>query len=64
VKDATNHSYLAIAASPAMGDARQDPVLYGSPALSPALLGLHILDYSWPMGELLALVREKAAAMP
>ncbi|HEV7733929.1 MAG TPA: DUF3089 domain-containing protein [Candidatus Binatia bacterium] len=64
VKDATNHSYLAIDATPAPGDLRTDPVLYASPALSPALLGLHVLDYSWPMRELLDLVAAKAAAMP
>jgi hypothetical protein len=64
VKDANNHSYLAISPVGGMGDQRTDPVLYASPALSPALLGTHILDYNWTTGDLLALVAAKAAAMP
>ena len=64
VKDSTNHSYLEISATPGPGDLRTDPVLYTSVALSPALLGTHILDYSWPMRDLLNLVQTKAAAMP
>jgi hypothetical protein len=64
VKDSTNHSYLEISATPGPGDLRQDPILYTSIALSPALLGTHILDYSWPMRDLLSLVQTKAAAMP
>jgi len=63
VKDDTNHSYLRISANPGPGDQRQDLVQYTSPALSPALLGTHILDYSWPMGDLLDLVATKAATL-
>ena len=64
VKDSTNHSYLEISVVHGPGDLRQDPVLYTSVALSPALLGTHILDYTWPMRDLLNLVQTKAAAMP
>ena len=64
VKDANNHSYLEVSNTPEMGDVRMDPVQYGSAVLNPALLGTHVLDYSWAMGELLNLVETKAAMMP
>jgi hypothetical protein len=64
VKDANGHSYLEVSASPGPSDQRQDLVLYDSAALSPSLLGTHILDYNWTMGDLLSLVATKAAMMP
>jgi DUF3089 family protein len=64
VKDATNHSYLEVSNTPVMGDLRSDPVEYGALVLNPALLGTHVLDYSWAMGELLNLVQTKASMMP
>lgn len=64
VKDSTNHSYLEISAAPGPGDQRLDPIPYAHPVLSPALLGTHILDYSWTTGDLLGLVQTKAAMMP
>jgi hypothetical protein len=64
VKDSTNHSYLQISVTPGPGDLRQSPVILTHVALSPALLGTHILDYNWTMGDLLALVQTKAAMMP
>ncbi len=44
--------------------ARTNPIPFTSPVLSPALLGTHILDYNWTMGDLLTLVATKAAAVP
>jgi pimeloyl-ACP methyl ester carboxylesterase len=64
VKDATNHSYLKITPTPGVGDLRTNPIPFGSPVLSPALLGTHILDYNWTTGNLLGLVATKAANMP
>jgi pimeloyl-ACP methyl ester carboxylesterase len=64
VKDADNRSYLEIRPRPGVGDVRADLVNYGDPVLSPALLGTHILDYHFVMGDLVDLVEAKAAAMP
>jgi len=64
VKDAAGRSYLEIRVRPDPGDMRTDPISYTHPALSPSLLGTHILDYSWALGDLIRLVQTKAAAMP
>jgi len=64
VKDAAGRSYLEIRVRPDPGDMRTDPISYTHPALSPSLLGTHILDYSWGLGDLIRLVQTKAAAMP
>lgn len=64
VKDDTGHSYLKISVTPGAGDLRTNPIPFTHPVLSPALLGTHILDWSWAMGDLLALVGTKAANMP
>lgn len=63
-KDATNHSFLEIFVQPGPGDMRTNPIPFTAGVLSPALLGTHILDYSWPLEDLLAVVATKAAAMP
>ncbi len=64
LKDSTNHSYLQISVTPGPGDLRTNPVPFGHPVLSPAILGTHIIDYNWPMEDLLNLVQTKAAMMP
>jgi len=63
-KDDTNHSYLRIAVTTTPGDQRTNPIPFSTAVLSPALLGTHILDYNWTMGDLLTLVATKAAAVP
>ena len=63
-KDDTNHSYLRIAVTTTPGDQRTNPIPFSTAVLSPALLGTHILDYNWTMGDLLTLVATKAAAAP
>ena len=63
-KDSTNHSYLEVSVTPGPGDLRQNPVPFGNFVLAPSLLGTHILDYNWAMGDLLTLVQTKAAMMP
>ena len=65
VKDDTDSSYLEIRVSPTdPNDQRENEVPFGNPLFSPAFLGTHILDYNFPMGDLVELVEVKAAAMP
>src|SRR5262249_52124364 len=64
VKDSTHNTYLQIPVTPGAGDLHTNPVPCDNGVLSPALLGTHILDYSWPLQELLGLVQTKAAMMP
>ena len=61
-QDATGASYLEIRVRPETDDQRTNPVPFDAPLLSPSLLGLHVLDYNFPMAELTGLVRSKAAA--
>ena len=63
-RDDTNHSYLRIGVGTAAGDQRTNPIPLDSPVLAPGLLGTHILDYNWAMGDLLTLVAAKGAALP
>jgi hypothetical protein len=57
------YSYLQIAAAPVGGDTRSNPIPFANQYYSPALVGLHLLDYSFPMGDLLAAVRTRASAL-
>ncbi len=61
--DSDGHQYLAISVDPEPADARQNPVDFNAPLLSPAFLGLHVFDYNFPMAELMELVALKADAM-
>jgi hypothetical protein len=54
--------YLAVAADPAEGDVREDPVDFDDPLLSPDFLGLHVFDYNFALQDLLDVVAAKAAA--
>ncbi len=64
VKDDHGKSYLQISVTPGPGDLRTNPVPFGNVVFAPSFLGTHILDYNWPMGDLIRLVTTKAAAMP
>ena len=64
VPDDTGHSYLEIRLRPEVGDQRTNPIDFDHGTLNPAVLGTHIIDYSFALGELKALVAAKAAAMP
>ncbi len=64
VKDAEDRSYLEIRVRPGPGDSREDRIDLTHLVLDPAFLGTHILDYSFPLGNLITLVEQKAAAMP
>jgi len=61
-KDDHNRSYLKISVTPRPGDVRQNLVPFDAPILTPSFLGLHILDYNFPQGDLIYLVNVKAAA--
>lgn len=62
-RDDRGRSYLEIAAEPAAGDQRLNPIPFDHGILQPGLLGLHILDYNFAMGDLIRLVRQKAAVL-
>jgi hypothetical protein len=40
---------------------RQNPIDFGQPLLNPGLLGLHVFDYNFPLGDLLELVEQAAS---
>lgn len=61
--DVDGHQYLALTVEPGPGDVRENPVDFALPLLNPALLGLHVFDYDFPLDELMELVAIKAAAM-
>lgn len=60
--DVDGNAYLAISYAPEPGDQRDNPIDFALPVLSPSILGLHVYDYQFPLGELLELVAIKAAA--
>jgi len=62
-KDDRGKSYLKISVDPADGDQRTNPVPFDNALFSPSLLGMHVLDYNFPLSELLDLVPHKAAAL-
>lgn len=60
-RDAQGYSYLEIGIQPVAGDTRTPPFRFEDvPAAS--LLGLHILDYNFALGDLIRLVQAKARA--
>jgi hypothetical protein len=61
VKDDQDRSYLTIGFEPATGDMRLNPIDFNHGVLHPALLGTHILDFHFPLGDLIELVRIKAS---
>ena len=63
VKDSDNSSYLEIRVRPGPGDVRVNPINFSHPVLAPSYLGTHILDWSFPLGDLIDLVEAKAAQM-
>jgi len=63
MKDADNTSYLEIRIRPGSGDLRTNPINFSHPALAPSFLGTHILDWWFPLGDLIDLVETKAAQM-
>ncbi|MGH7788440.1 MAG: pectin acetylesterase-family hydrolase [Candidatus Binatia bacterium] len=62
VRDAEGHSYLRISVEPGSGDLRTNPIPFNHGVLAPGFLGTHILDYNFPLGDMIELVRIKAEA--
>jgi len=63
VKDDQNRSYLEIRVRPGPGDLRENLIPWDSLILNPFLLGTHILDFDFALGDMIELVEIKAAAM-
>lgn len=57
-KDALGYSYLLVATAPAPGDVRMMPFTFAEVGGNTSL-GLHVLDYNFPMGDLLRVVGVK-----
>jgi hypothetical protein len=57
---AAGYSFLEIDAEPAAGDQRSNPIPFSNSIYyAPSVLGLHLLDYGFPMGDLLAAVQAR-----
>lgn len=56
--DVDGNRYLAIGVEPGTGDVRHNPIDFGQPLLNPGLLGLHVFDYNFALGDLLELVKQ------
>lgn len=56
-------SYLEMRGRPMLGDLRGDPVPDANLLFTPSLLGMHIYDVEFALGDLQALVATKAAAL-
>jgi hypothetical protein len=63
VKDDHGKSYLEIGVDPGPGDVRTNPIPFANPLFGPALLGMHVLDYNFALGDLIQLVERKAALL-
>jgi hypothetical protein len=63
VKDNQGRSYLQIGYTPEAGDQRQNRIPFDNALFSPSILGTHVLDYNWALGDLIDLVQRKAAAL-
>jgi hypothetical protein len=64
--DPSGNGYLEVTGAPASGDVRVDPIPYDASLFSanpPLALGLHLLDFSFPMQELIGAVRTRASAL-
>ena len=57
-------SYLEIGVAPGTNDPRTNPVNFNSVIFNPSLLGLHLLDYNFTLGDLIRQVRVKSQNFP
>jgi hypothetical protein len=55
-------SFFEIAPAPGQGDMRTNPIPFGSADYNPALIGLHLLDFGFPMQDLLGAVAKRSGA--
>jgi Protein of unknown function (DUF3089) len=56
---ATGYSFFEVDAEPGAGDGRSNPIPFGNVVYTPSLIGLHLLDYAFPMGDLLVAVQAR-----
>ncbi len=63
VKDDHGRSYLQIGDTPQPGDERMNRIPFDNILFNPGILGTHVLDYNWALGDLIDLVQRKAAAL-
>lgn len=61
-EDAAGFPYLAVHAAPKAGDVRKDRLPYRADIYRAGLLGLHVLDYDFALGDLMTDVNRLAAA--
>lgn len=61
VTDAGGFPYLEVGVEPLAGDTRVNQIPFDSGLFSPELLGLHVLDYNFALGDLMTMVDLKAA---
>jgi hypothetical protein len=59
VSVATGLSFFQIDYAPAAGDTRANPIAFGDPYYSPSVVGLHLLDSAFPMGDMLDAVTKR-----
>jgi hypothetical protein len=56
-------SFFEIDPEPVAGDMRQNPIPFGSVDYDPALIGLHLLDFGFPMQDLLDAVAKRTGVV-
>ncbi len=61
-KNDAGQPYLAVTVEQASGAARKDPIVYESPGLAVALVGLHLFDYNLATSDLAALIKRHVEA--
>ena len=61
---AAGFSFFEIDPAPATGDTRTNPIPFSSSYYDPSLLGLHLLDFAFPMQDLLDAVVNRTTGSP
>jgi hypothetical protein len=59
VPSSTGYSYFEVSATPGPGDERTNPIDFANVVYTPIVIGLHLVDYDFPMGDLLDAVRAR-----
>jgi len=60
---ADGRSYLEVRVRPGVDDVRDNMIPFDHPLFAPGLLGMHVLDYAFPLADLMRLVQVKADAL-
>ncbi|MGH7295446.1 MAG: DUF3089 domain-containing protein, partial [Polyangiaceae bacterium] len=61
-QSAGGYSFFEVDSAPAAGDQRANPIPFSNFYYTPSVIGLHLLDYAFPMGDLLAAVAARSPA--